>query len=507
MDNNLLMFSLFNSISKDNDNIYKTVFLLILQYIFQNFQKFQKFQKFDLKKFKKYGFKEPCSVEIIYSDMFTTSDRIGYQRITTDYPGNMYLIEAIIKYIGNVFIIDKNKNRNINCNYVCDNNRFQSISDYYLNFTIHKDIEIYYNEFSNIENGININKKIINLRSGNNKYIDDFLNDVKTWYDELRKPKDYRYIMFPEISDKSINICVNKYKLTDSRTFDNYFIPNKFNYKSIINNLINNIGKYSIEGVPKKLGILLHGEPGCGKTTFIKVLSNYTKRHVVNISLEKIKTNKQLFSFMYNLKYEEKTRLVIDYDYSKLIFVLEDIDAISDIVLDRSIKYVSDSDSEKSYNKLFEDFKKEIKKDSDVTPENSFVNNDNKNESKLVSMIQKFKEEDDKLNLSGILNILDGIIDTDNRIVIITTNHIDKLDPALIRPGRIDKIIKLDYIRPCEVIEMLNHFFPDKYNELSNNDKEFINDFFINNDYTPATLEGLCIEKEHLSDVLEFLKN
>ena len=35
--------------------------------------------------------------------------------------------------------------------------------------------------------------------------------------------------------------------------------------------------------------------------------------------------------------------------------------------------------------------------------------------------------------------MLDGVVDTPNRIVIMTTNHPEKLDPALIRPGRINK--------------------------------------------------------------------
>jgi hypothetical protein len=39
---------------------------------------------------------------------------------------------------------------------------------------------------------------------------------------------------------------------------------------------------------------------------------------------------------------------------------------------------------------------------------------------------------DDDLNLAGLLNVLDGVVDTPNRIVIMTTNHPEKLDPALI---------------------------------------------------------------------------
>ena len=47
----------------------------------------------------------------------------------------------------------------------------------------------------------------------------------------------------------------------------------------------------------------------------------------------------------------------------------------------------------------------------------------------------------------GLLNVLDGIVDTPGRIVIMTTNLPEALDAALIRPGRIDKKIYLGYMR------------------------------------------------------------
>lgn len=49
--------------------------------------------------------------------------------------------------------------------------------------------------------------------------------------------------------------------------------------------------------------------------------------------------------------------------------------------------------------------------------------------------------------MQGLLNVLDGVVDTPGRIVIMTTNHPETLDAALIRPGRIDKKIYLGYMR------------------------------------------------------------
>lgn len=50
-----------------------------------------------------------------------------------------------------------------------------------------------------------------------------------------------------------------------------------------------------------------------------------------------------------------------------------------------------------------------------------------------------------KISLSGLLNAIDGVAAPEGRILIMTTNHLDKLDPALIRPGRVDMKFLLDF--------------------------------------------------------------
>ena len=42
------------------------------------------------------------------------------------------------------------------------------------------------------------------------------------------------------------------------------------------------------------------------------------------------------------------------------------------------------------------------------------------------------------VTFSGLLNALDGVAASEHRLVFMTTNHIELLDPALIRPGRVD---------------------------------------------------------------------
>ncbi|GJZ62002.1 AAA-ATPase-like protein [Tanacetum coccineum] len=55
------------------------------------------------------------------------------------------------------------------------------------------------------------------------------------------------------------------------------------------------------------------------------------------------------------------------------------------------------------------------------------------------------------VTLSGFLNFIDGLLSScgDERIIIFTTNRKDKLDPALLRPGRMDVHINMSYRTPC----------------------------------------------------------
>jgi mitochondrial chaperone BCS1 len=66
-----------------------------------------------------------------------------------------------------------------------------------------------------------------------------------------------------------------------------------------------------------------------------------------------------------------------------------------------------------------------------------------------------------ELSFSALLNTLDGAGAVEGSISILTTNHRDRLDPALIRPGRCDLEIKLDYLTVETCIKMFECFFPD----------------------------------------------
>jgi chaperone BCS1 len=83
------------------------------------------------------------------------------------------------------------------------------------------------------------------------------------------------------------------------------------------------------------------------------------------------------------------------------------------------------------------------------------------------------------VTFSGLLNALDGVASSSSqRTIFMTTNHIDRLDPALIRPGRVDVQQLLDDATPYQARELFRRFYADSYpsssGELENICEQFV---------------------------------
>jgi chaperone BCS1 len=65
------------------------------------------------------------------------------------------------------------------------------------------------------------------------------------------------------------------------------------------------------------------------------------------------------------------------------------------------------------------------------------------------------------VTFSGILNALDGVASQRGRLVIMTTNHQNRLDPAIVRPGRVDKSVHFTLASRRQVLRMWQRFYPE----------------------------------------------
>lgn len=94
-------------------------------------------------------------------------------------------------------------------------------------------------------------------------------------------------------------------------------------------------------------------------------------------------------------------------------------------------------------------------------------------------------DEDQNVTFKTLLNTIDGVISPEGTILFMTTNHIDKLDPALIRKGRVDRKI---YVGPADTRQMqrlFEHFYPQ-----SNGEAKAFADALPENKFTPADIQG-----------------
>jgi mitochondrial chaperone BCS1 len=105
------------------------------------------------------------------------------------------------------------------------------------------------------------------LRSRGPTSIDDFVEKAYNWYlDELRKLEDnsrhYYELRKMDSAEDGGSAKYKRYKLSDEKTLDSLFFPQKESLLKLVDHFQDKTGKYSVKGYPHKLGLLLHGPPG-----------------------------------------------------------------------------------------------------------------------------------------------------------------------------------------------------------------------------------------------------
>ncbi|CAK0818914.1 unnamed protein product, partial [Prorocentrum cordatum] len=178
--------------------------------------------------------------------------------------------------------------------------------------------------------------------------VNDWIDEAFTFFKEQKKSEQdtsrFFYVaLSPEAGDKSqagaAKILFKQYLLSDGKTFNSLFFPEKEALLRLIDQFQRKEGKFAIRGFPDKLGLLLDGPPGTGKTSLIKALAHYTNRHVVSVNLAKIKTNQELMDLLFDLVFPvQGGDLPVKMKFEDIIFVMEDVDAASKVVYARGKK-------------------------------------------------------------------------------------------------------------------------------------------------------------------------
>lgn len=155
---------------------------------------------------------------------------------------------------------------------------------------------------------------------------------------------------------------------------------------------------YAKRGIPYRRGYLLHGAPGSGKTSFITALAGSLDFNICLLNLAERGMTDDKLNFLMSSAPERS------------ILLLEDVDA-------------------------------------------AFLGRHAHEPERHADGYQP------SVTFSGLLNALDGVASGESRIIFMTTNHLERLDPALIRPGRVDMICELGDADAKQVRELLVRFY------------------------------------------------
>ena len=278
------------------------------------------------------------------------------------------------------------------------------------------------------------------------------------------------------------NISIKYSRFESGKSFTNVFFPERDDIVKRLDFFGNNKDWYKKRGIPYTMGFLFYGEPGCGKTSTIKAIANYTQRHIVSIPLNKIRTGKELLNVFYNVRMNHK-----DIPLEQRLYVLEDIDCadLKNIVKDR------------------EDKEDKGDKELDFPAEKAGSEGELDILNFLKVSTANFDKKTNKLTLATLLEVLDGVMEMDGRMLIITTNYPEKLDRALIRPGRIDLKLRFDKCTRDNLVDMYTHYFdtelPEGFDRDALPEKRWTpaeaTQVFLNNMYRPEVgLRELCEE-------------
>ncbi|KAK0617190.1 BCS1 N terminal-domain-containing protein [Immersiella caudata] len=175
---------------------------------------------------------------------------------------------------------------------------------------------------------------------------------------------------------------------------------------------------YSNRGIPYRRGYLLHGPPGTGKSSLSLALAGFFKMRIYIVSLSSVAASEENLASLFA---ELPRRCVV---------LLEDIDSagLTHTREDGSSEVVPADDADAVPGQL-------------TSGEGSSSSGGPPKPPGTTTVVS---QPIGRLSLSGLLNILDGVASQEGRVLIMTTNHVEKLDKALIRPGRVDMIVKFD---------------------------------------------------------------
>ncbi|KAK9099897.1 hypothetical protein Scep_023327 [Stephania cephalantha] len=299
--------------------------------------------------------------------------------------------------------------------------------------------------------------------------LDSYLNHIMTKAEDIRRMNQDR-LLYTNSRGGSIDSrghhpweCV---PFKHPSTFDTLAMdpPKKAEIMSDLRDFATAQSFYQKTGRAWKRGYLLYGPPGTGKSSMIAAMSNFLGYDVYDLELSEVSTNSEL-------------RKLLMKTTSKSIIVIEDIDC--------SINLGSRRKRSMGIGRF----------ESGFGNAGGFGGN--------VGGGGGGNSTNSTITLSGLLNFTDGLWSCcgSERIFVFTTNHIDKLDPALLRSGRMDMHIFMSYCSVAALEILLRNYLGMEMSELD--DEELVSEIeglVDKAEMTPADVSEVLIKNRRRGD-------
>lgn len=258
-------------------------------------------------------------------------------------------------------------------------------------------------------------------------------------------------------------------KVSKNKTFDTLFFTQKDELVRLLTKFNSSTLYPKHIPIDNKLGILLYGPPGTGKTGTISAIANMLKRNIITINFSEIRTCNQLDNI---LKPDE---------YSKNIYVFDEFDCILDALSTSKVEptttdwgsllMLSSGDERKKIIDMIADSSKQVP----ASP----------------------------INLAYLLQKLDGLESAEGRLIIATTNNPDKINPALLRPGRFDLKLCLSNCTSQMFTDILSHFYKSDINVKN----KLKNASLPENKISPLELINAAIQTPNIDKLIRVIRS